>query len=89
MTDTPVARTDEELAINCNCPNGSYGKKHSVECLTAEIIRLRGALKMISEETLCPDLWREEDRKDWPEDYLAHRTALVISLAALEPAHAQ
>jgi len=86
-SDPTVARTSTER--NCKCPNGSYGKKHTSECYETEIARLRNALQMIADETLCPDLWREEDRKDWPEDYLAHRTALVIAHAALEPADAQ
>lgn len=51
-----------------------------------EIERLRDALRMIAEESLCPDLWRPEVRKDWSEGELAHRTALVIANAALEPA---
>lgn len=54
-----------------------------------EIERLRQALQMIADETLCPDLWREEDRKDWSEDHLAHMTALVIARAALEPANVE
>jgi len=52
----------------------------------AEIERLRDALRMIAEESVCPDLWRPEARKDWSEGELAHRTALVIARAALEPA---
>lgn len=51
-----------------------------------EIDRLRSALQMIADETLCPELWRPEARKDWSEGELAHRTALVIANAALEPA---
>lgn len=62
---------------------------HDRGVLLIEIGRLREALKMIADETLCPDLWREEQRKDWSEGELAHRTALVIALAALEPAHAK
>lgn len=58
------------------------------EC-AQEIGRSREALKMIAEETLCPDLWREEDRKNWSDDELAHRTAIVIALATLEPPNAQ
>ncbi len=55
------------------------------EC-AKEIQRLRDACRMIATETLCPELWPEKDRKDWSEDELAHRTAVVIAMAVLEPA---
>jgi hypothetical protein len=54
-----------------------------------EIERLRSALQMIADETLCPDLWRPQGRRHWSDSELAHRTALVIARAALEPAHAK
>lgn len=39
----------------CNCPNGSYGKKHTNECYEAEIERLRGQLDFANREPPhCP-----------------------------------
>lgn len=38
------------LKPKCNCPNGSYGKKHSVACLTTENERLLSVLKTLLSE---------------------------------------
>lgn len=62
-------------------PTGEWVK---YEDAAAEIYRLSDALRMIAQQTLCPELWRESERKDWSEERLAHRTALVIAIAALE-----
>jgi len=37
--------------LDCACPNGSYGKKHTTECFTATIEYLQGAAKA-DEDTL-------------------------------------
>lgn len=58
------------------------------EC-AREIQRLREACRMIAAETICPELFREEARKDWSEDELAYKTALVIAEAVLEAPHAE
>lgn len=50
----------------------------------AEICRLREALKVIAEGTICPELFPELDmeRDEWE---LAAKTASVSAIAALEP----
>ena len=99
-TSGPVAHAVElprwrcESYCLCGSRKGHFERREDGEWVKyedamAEVHRLQEALLMIAQETLCPDLWREEDRKDWSEGYLAHRTALVIAHAALEPAEAR
>ena len=65
-------------------PRDGFGEGQLFNELADEIERLWNALKMICDETVCPELWREADRKNWSEGELAHRTALVIATAAIE-----
>ena len=65
-------------------PRQGFGEGQLFNELADEIDRLWVALKMIADETVCPDLWREKDRQHWSEGELAHRTALVIATAAIE-----
>lgn len=65
-------------------PRDGFGEGQLFNELADELERLWVALKMIADENICPDLWREQDRKDWSEGELAHRTALVIAIAAIE-----
>ena len=57
--------------------------KYAVICreAAAELERLREALKLIAEETTCPELFPEE--KD--ENMLQLHTAVVIARCALDP----
>lgn len=47
----------------------------------AEIERLREALKLIAEETICPELFPDEKN----ENLLQLKTAVVIARCALDP----
>lgn len=53
--------------------------------LRTEIERLQEGFSLIAQQSVCPDLWPEEIRKDWTEMQLAYRTALVIAEVMLDP----
>jgi hypothetical protein len=53
----------------------------SCEFLADEVHRLRKALKIIADGTICPELFPEETN----EDVLQCKTAMVSAIAALEP----
>jgi len=55
-----------------------------VAAMRIENQRLRNALQLIAEETVCPELWSKEHRQGWSEDRLVHATALVIAVASLD-----
>ncbi|MGA7524101.1 MAG: hypothetical protein WBW84_16735 [Acidobacteriaceae bacterium] len=48
--------------------------------LKAEIAYLKGALRVIAESTICPDLFPDET----DENVIAAKTAMVTAIAALE-----
>lgn len=66
-------------------PRDGFGSEGQLfNQMADELERLWGALHMIAEETICPELWPAETRKHWSENDLAHQTALVIAIAAME-----
>lgn len=62
MTDTSdnVVRASNP----CNCPNGSYGKKHTAECYEARIERLQARVKWLQEwKDACEETVQRERRE--------------------------
>jgi hypothetical protein len=53
----------------------------TIRLLLGEVTRLREALRIIAEGTICPELFPGETN----EDALAAKTAMVSAIAALEP----
>jgi hypothetical protein len=77
----PVAELIEKAR---KWPREGFGEGQLFNDLADEAERLWRALKMIADETVCPELWRPKQRQDWSDNELAYKTALVIATAAIE-----
>lgn len=75
--------TDAELdAIRAVVSVSDFPHRGNALALLREVDRLREALRLIADQTICPEAFPNEDIDG---DRLAAKTALLIALAALDP----